>query len=479
MLWDSAGKFFRYGGQFFVSIILARLISPAEFGLIAMVNFFAGFSSIFSTSGLGSALIQNQDVTDRHFSTVYGINFAAGFILTSALFFAAEPIAYFYGEQGLVSVTQAMSLIFIIESFFSIHNTKLRKELRYKKITAGNLIGFSLSSLIAVSMAYLDYGVWALVFQSLTFSLFSGLYRYFASGVKLKFKFDLPAFKEMWRFSSNIFYQRIYSYFFQNLDSLLIGKFFNAALLGYYKRGRSVETMFRNIATGSLGTVLFPALSLINTENERFERAIDKVLNLISFSIFLFAGLSYLESKQIIVLLYSEKWLNSVVFFEIIALSLYAYPLTSIFISILNSKGNSKYFLYTGIFRNTLKILSLVFGLMISIEAYLYATIVTSIIGTVFTIYYTARVMKVNVSWFYARINQYVIIAVFLGAVFKYLDYLLHIENNVLHLITYGGGFVILYVLINYFNKSAAIFMIKDELQGISIIKQIKSFIKK
>ena len=454
-IWDFAGKLATQGMGFVVSIFLARLLEPAEFGLIAMVMVIIGIAAIFTDIGLSGALVQKRRLLAIHYSSVFYFNLLVGTLLTLLVFFSASAIADFYNNERLILLTQVISISFVIGAFSSVQSTKLRRELNYALLTKIQFISSLIGGVIGVSLAFLGAGVWSLVAMTLFGGIMYNILIWSAAKWTPSLHFSVKALKSLWAFGFRMFLARLLDTIFIRLDFMIIGKLFNAATLGFFQRARSLDEMVAQYSSGSLMNVLFPVLSKVQNDLPRFQNIIIKSLGFICFVVFLLTGGLYLVSEELIVLLFGEKWLPSVDYFKIMLLSGFAYPVSALLVNVLSSRGNSKAFLRLEIYKKILLSITLYFGFMFGIEGYLYALILESILSVSLNIHYASR--EITIPFFTFAKPMIVQAGVTILAVLITFLLIQDIQaGNFASLMIKGSLFVLLYLSINWILKTSS-----------------------
>jgi teichuronic acid exporter len=256
--WNAVGQFGSQGILFFVSIILARILLPEEFGLIGMLFIFTGISTVFIGSGLGAALIKKKNCTNADFSTVFFYNIAVSLVFFVAMFFSAPYIATFYNEPELTNIARITSFLFVINAFGMIQITILQKELQFKTLNMIQIVAVIISAAVSIFMAYNDFGVYSLVWQQIIFALVANLLYWLGSAWKPALVFSKASFRELFGFGSRLLLSALLDQIYVTIDSMLIGKIFNAEQLGYYTRAKSTRDMPVSNSTGILTKIVFP-----------------------------------------------------------------------------------------------------------------------------------------------------------------------------------------------------------------------------
>lgn len=379
-MWDFAGKLGLQGVGFFVTIILARILSPEDFGVLAIIMVFINLANVFQDFGFSTALVQRADVTEEHYSSVFFMNLAMGLLLATIVFFSAPFIADFYDKSVLQDLIRVMSVCFIINAFGNVTRAHLRREMDFKLMSYTSISSAIISGIIAVYMAYTGYGIWSLVIQIIVGQLLSNVFLYLGCKLHFSLRFSLQSLKELWGFSSKIFFTGLLNTIFVNLDSLFIGKTLTPTTLGYYYRARSLENFSFRYTASSFSSVLLPSLSSIQNEPERLKNTVIKLFKLISFVSFLFCGIFLVGAHELIILLFSEKWKSSIILFQILIIGAFAPQIFNLFYNVLVSQGQIKTYLKINIFNQILFILNFTFLFFGTLNNYLISFICIQIV---------------------------------------------------------------------------------------------------
>jgi len=401
--WDFLGKLFNRGMGFIVSIFLARLLEPSDFGTIALILVIIGIADIFTDLGLGGALIQRKRVSNTHYSSVFYLNVLVGLLFTLLFFVLAPTLSGFFGNQNMSLLIQVVSISFFINALASIHTTKLRKDLNYSILTKIRLVASIISGIIGVLMAFYGAGIWSLVAQSLVSQLLYMILIWNVSSLSIGTVFSIKALKQLWTYGFRMFLAGVLDNVFSRLNILIIGKLFPLATLGYLQRAKSLNDLAVQYSSGSLMSVLFPILSKIQDDLERFKKVVFKSLSIISFMVFLLTGILYLNADSLIELVYGKKWLPASEYFKIIALSSFLYPVSSILVNVLSSRGNSKMFLRLEIYKKALSVITLIVLFVYGVNAYLYALLIIGSIAVYLNIYFVHQEIEIK-KWFMIKI---------------------------------------------------------------------------
>lgn len=461
-IWDFSGKMAMHGTGFIVTIFLARLLEPAEFGLVAMVMVIIGIAQIFTDVGLGSALIQRRRVLPVHYSSVFYFNILIGFLLTLITFLSASLIADFYNNDQLIPLAQVMSLAFIINAFSSVQATKLRKEINYAALTKANFIASLLSGIMGVFLALNGGGVWSLVAMTLSRGVIFNIYLWMVSEWFPALVFSFKALVQLWGFGFRMFLSGLLDTVFTRLDVMIIGKLFTPATLGFFERAKSLDQMVVTYSSGSLMSVLFPILSKVQKDLPRFQNIIIRSLGILSFVVFMLLGLMYLIGEELIIILFTEKWLPSVEYFKILILSGFAYPISALLVNVLSSRGNSKAFLRLEIYKKIVFGLNLLIGFVWGIEGYLYGLVLSSSLAVYLNIVFVSKEIHLPKLYFVKSLVIQAVLAIIVTVLVKYLNGALDM-GVFINMLVKVFEYVFFYMLINKLLKTDAYGYFTDE----------------
>ena len=255
MIWSFLQRFGSMGVSFISNIIFARLLTPDDYGCIGMLTIFIALSNTFIDGGFGSALIQKKRPTQEDYSTIFYWNVFLSIVLYAILFLCAPLIADFYNIEILSKILQVEGIILIINALGIIQNNQLRKQLKFKSIAHITLTASIVSVIVAIVMAYMGYGVWSLVAQQIVLSFVSTLLYWIHGSWRPSRTFSARSFKELFGFGSFILLSSLLNAFCNNLNGLLIGKFFNASSMGYFTQAKKLEDVFSSSIETVVGQV--------------------------------------------------------------------------------------------------------------------------------------------------------------------------------------------------------------------------------
>lgn len=361
--WSAASQVGRQAILFIVGVILVRLLSPREFGLVAMVTVITGFASIFAELGLSAALVQKRDVRSEHLSSVFWVNIAAGITLTALFVLGAPLIAGFYGEPMLLSLTMVIALSFVIQSTAIVQRTLLSKALDFRRLSFAEIGAATGAGIIAITMALAGFGVWSLVAKSIVSAVIMTTTLWLMSDWRPAMSFSWASVKELLGFSSNLLGEKTLNYWVRNIDNLLIGKVLGSGSLGIYSRAYAIMLFpLRNIS-GVIARVLFPALSTIQQDKQRVKRAFLRVVRVISLITFpLMLGL-FVTAESFVLAVFGQQWSEMIPILRILCFIGVAQSIVTLVGSLFLSQGRADLQFRLGLFIKPMLIMGIVIGL--------------------------------------------------------------------------------------------------------------------
>jgi O-antigen/teichoic acid export membrane protein len=461
LAWDMGGTIMRQGSGFVISIFLARLLSPEEFGLIGMAMVFIGISQVFIDVGFSSALIQNKENTNLTYSSVFYLNIFAGIVLTAIFYFAAPLVGNFYENQEITVLVRWLSLIFVFNSLNLVQQAILQRKLNFKILTLRLVIASAVGGILGVIFAFQGYGVYALVIQQISTAILSTILLWTTSGWKPDFKFSMVEVKKLTGFSAFVFFDRFVSTIFQQLDVLLIGKIFSPATLGFYTRAVSLQQLVTTYSSGSLTKVFYPVLSELQDKEEQYAKVYFKVISVVSFISFLITGLLYVAGADIIIILFGEKWKPSIEIFQVLVIGICTYPLNSMMVNAFMSKGKSKENFYIGLFRKAVRIIPLVLAFFLGIFEFTVAVVIVYYFLTITNIYFLNKYTGLGIRQHFKKIFEGALPLIIVILLFQ-LPFFDNIFTRALLCVLY----IISYLLYSYSIKSEGFIFIITNLKS-------------
>lgn len=395
-IWSAIDNFSTQGIQFIITMVMARILTPADYGVVGMLSIFIGVCNAFIVSGFTQALVRKTDRTEVDNCTVFYFNIVVAAFLYLMLFFCAPLIARFYDMPILVPVTRAVSLSMIFGSWNVVQRAQLTIKLDFKTPAKISLCSMIISGATGIALAYTGFGVWALVIQNITGGIIGTCLLWFWSKWRPKWMFSWKSFREMFGFGSKLLASSLLDTIFTNIYSLVIGKFYKASDLGYYNRALGFSQLCSSNITGIISRVTFPVLCTIQNEDDRLRENYRRLLRVCAFIIFpLMTGLGAIGKPMILTLL-TEKWVFSSVLLIPICLSGMWYPVHALNLNLLQVKGRSDLFLRLEIIKKILAVSVLAITVPLGLYALCWGTVVSSIIALTINTFYTGKLINLG-----------------------------------------------------------------------------------
>lgn len=457
--WSAIDQFSKQGIGFVISIIIARILSPSDYGIIGMISILIGISGVFIGAGFGVALIQKKNRTNIDLSTVFYYNIVASVFVYLVLFFLAPYIAKFYNTPTLTLITRVTSLNMIIGAFGSIQSTKLNIAIDFKAQSKISIISLLITGTIGISMAYNGFGVWALVFQGLaSTTITTGLLWYFIRW-KPQWIFSMSSFKGLFAFGSKIMLTELLDTIFNDIYQVVIGKKFSSADLGFFTRAKGLAQLPSSNITAIIQRVTFPVFCEMQDDTNRLGKNYRKLLKLAAYIIFPAMMFLCALAEPLINILLTDKWLPAVPLLQIICFSYMFYPIHAINLNLLAVKGRSDLRLRLEIINKVLIIIVLFATAPFGVLVMCYGTILTSVLGNIINTYYTGIIIQIG---FVSQVKDIlpILILAFATGIVAYIPSFI-IEGSVLQLMI-GGILGILFFI------GISIILKFDELKEVS-----------
>lgn len=397
MGWSAIENVTRLGVTFVVSIILARLLSPEEYGLIGILTIFIAIFNAIVDGGFTNALIRKQNITDIDYCTVFYTNLVLSVVLAIILFSSARPIAIFFERPQLVELTRVMSSIVVINALAITQRARTIKALDFKTQTKITLISSTGSGIVGIAMAYMGYGVWALVTQQISNQVLSTLFFWLYNRWMPKLNFSWISFKEMWAFGSKLLVSGLIDTTWKEIYQIVIGKCYSPATLGLYTRAKHFSDLCSSNLTSVVQRVSYPVLSSIQDDRQRLKFAYKRVIKTTMLPTFtLMLGMASCAKSMIYVLI-GEQWLECVPMLQIICTYGMLYPLHALNLNMLQVQGRSDLFLKLEIIKKIIGIGPLLLGIFVNIYLMLAGTLLASLISYYLNAYYSGPFLKYSI----------------------------------------------------------------------------------
>jgi len=379
MIWSFVQRFGTMAISFVSNIILARLLSPDDYGIIGMLMIFIAVANTFVDGGFGSALIQKKEPTREDYSTIFWWNMFLSLVLYGVLYMSAPAVARFYDLPLLSQVLRVQGFVLILNALRIIQQNQLRKQLKFKRLASVTVASAVLSAVIAIVLAYLGWGVWALVAQQLMLSGFTAILLWVLNKWYPLLSFSKESFKQLFGFGGFMLLSSLINTIFNNINSLIIGKLFSASTMGYFSQAKKIEDATAMSVTSVVEQVTYPILSEHQNDKNKM-RSILKRFNTCTFFIVTpMMLLICLFAEPIVVFLFTEKWLPVAPYLKILALHGIPMGLQGVNYNAIAAIGKSKTIFATTIIKRIMTISLMLIGVYIAdVEGLLWGMVVSS-----------------------------------------------------------------------------------------------------
>lgn len=389
VVWAIAEQFSLYGVKFILGIILARLLTPADFGLIAMITVFFAVADVFVNSGFGMAYVQKKVISKTDADTVFYTNLFISIVLFISFFSSAGLIARFYEQPILTNIIQTMSIVLIINAFDIVQRAQVIRAVNFKRLTKITIGATFLSGIIGISAAFLGFSVWALVIQSLCNRLFAAAALWFTSTYRPGRHFSWKSFKEMFNFGSWILITSIVGKVFENLYLLIIGKFFPAAQLGFYSKAKQFQQMASNNIGNAIGSVAFPVYSKLQDDKIKLKKSMhDFLVNSMFFIVPLLMGL-FILAESFVLLLLTEKWAPMIPYLQLLCIGGALFPIHIVNVQALTAQGKTRLSFNLDVIKNVLRILNIILTYRFGVFYIVVGEVILSFISLIINTWYS------------------------------------------------------------------------------------------
>lgn len=393
VFWSSIDRFTSQGISFVFSLLIARMLMPSDYGVIAMLGIFMAVSSCFIDSGFGTALVRKIDRTEVDFSTVFYFNNVAAVLFYGLLWLASPYIAAFYELPLLEDVTKVVGLNLIVGALGGIQGAKLSIAIDFKTRAKISVITNLFTGIVGLFLAYQGYGVWALVFQGLSSNILRTILLWCYVKWTPQWMFSWKSFREMFSFGSKMLASGLLDTTYNNIYTIVIGKCFHSSALGVYSRADGLAQFPSSNITSVLQSVTFPVLSSIQNDEERLAMGYKKLLRLSAFIIFpLMVGLAAVADPFIRLVL-TDKWEGTIYYLQILCFALMWYPIHAINLNLLIAKGRSDYFLKLEVIKKIQGVIVLCVTVPLGLVVMCYGRIISSLISLIWNTYYTKKII--------------------------------------------------------------------------------------
>lgn len=468
LFWKFAERIGAQGVNLIVSIVLARILVPEEYGIVALVTIFITISNVFIENGLPTALIQKKDADDLDFSSVFYCNIIMSFILYIIIFFISPTISQFYNNEQLIPVLRVLSISILVAGLKSVQNAYVSRKMIFKKFFICTSIGTIISAFLGIYMAYNGYGVWALVTQQLTNTIVDTIMLWLTVKWRPIAKFSFNRLKELFNFGWKMLCSGLIDVVYNELYGLAIGKIYKPEQLAYYNRANQFPKLITINIDGSISSVMLPALSNEQDNKEKVRDMARRAIKTSSFILFpMMLGLVAV-SEPLVKIILTDKWLPAVPLMQLLCFSYMLWPIHTINLQAISAMGRSDIFLKLEIIKKIIGIIALMISMPFGITFMVSMKIITSIIATFINSYPNKKLLNYTYLEQLKDIAKPFIISIIMLVIVSIMNFININIYALLVLQTIIG--IVIYFGISYITKSESL---------LYIISTIKENIKK
>lgn len=424
LIWRFAERCGAQGVSFIVSIILARMLLPDAYGMIALVTIFISILQVFVDSGLGNALIQKKDSDDLDFSTVFYFNIVVCIILYFFIYIASPKIGLFYGMPELVSIIRVLSFIIIISGVKNVQQAFISKNLMFKRFFFSTLGGTLGAAVVGISLAYLGFGVWALVIQQIFNTAIDTIIIWVTVKWRPKLLFSFKRLSVLFSYGWKLLISSLLDNLYDNLRQFIIGKLYSSADLAYYNRGKQFPNLIVTNINSSIDSVLLPVMSKEQDDREKIKNMTRRAIKTSSFIMWpLMIGLM-VTSKYVVILLLTEKWLECVPFLQIFCFTYALWPIHTANLNAIKAMGRSDLFLKLEVIKKVVGISILILTMKWGVLVMAYSLLVTNIVSSFINAYPNKKLLGYSYIDQIKDIMPSMILSIFMGFMLYLVKYL-------------------------------------------------------
>ena len=394
--WTAIEKFSVQGIQFLLGLIMARLLSPSDYGTVGMLAIFFAVSQTFIDSGFGNALVRKIDRTETDFSTVFYFNIVVSVACYILLFTIAPWVGSFFNMSILCPILRVQSINLILNSMMGIQVAKLTIDINFKALAKRSLWSSIVSGVFGIILAYNGFGVWALVYQSILSTFINLVFIWIYCKWKPRREFSWQSFRELFSYGSNLLLSGLLNTIYVNLTPIIIGKYFSPRDLGFYSRGTHLARYPGDNINGVLQRVTFPVFAKLQNDDEHLIHAYRKYISITSMCIFYGCVLMASIGKPLVLLLLSSKWAEAIIYLQIFSFSIMFDHINSINLNLLQVKGRSDLFLRLEIIKKTISTIILFASIPFGVIGICISKVIYTQIAVFINTYYTGKLFHLG-----------------------------------------------------------------------------------
>lgn len=394
--WTFFNQFANNGLQFVVGIIMARMLTPSDYGITALPMVFMVVANVFIESGFSGALVRKQNITEEDLSTAFYYSISIGILCYLFLFLSAGWIADFYNEPVLVPLIRVTALSFLWSPLVTPQNILLQRKLDFKTPARIAITTKFIGAVIGISLAYFGYGLWSLVAMGVVSSLLTFIQTWLAVKWLPKTKWSKESFRYLWGYGNKMLASALLDRIYSNITTIIVGKFYSTAELGIYNRAYGYASLPAVQSTNIIQNVTFPILSKLQTDDTMLSEAYRRIIKSTAFVVFPMMMLLAALAKPFIILLISEKWIESVLLLQLLCFSMMWFPIHAINLNLLQVKGRPDLFLKLEIWKKCIGLGIMACTLSYGLVYFIAAGILSSFVMLMINTYYTDKIINLG-----------------------------------------------------------------------------------
>ena len=396
LYWSFFNQFSNYGMQFCVGIVMARLLSPSDYGITALPGVFLAIAAVFQDSGMAGALIRKPEIEEKDYSTLFLYSIGMGILMYAALFFASPYIASYFETPVLTPLVRVTALTFLWGPITTVQYVILKRKLDFKTPTKISIATKIFSAIVGITMAYMGYGLWALVISGVLSGFLNLILIVWAVRWYPRAGWSNESFKYLWGYGNKMLASSLLETAYSNITPLFVAKYYSPADLGVYNRARNYAIMPSQNVTGVIQNVTFPVLSKMQDDDESLARNYRRMLKTTAFVVFplmmLLAGLA----RPLIITMITAKWEACIILLQLLCFSLMWYPIHSINLNLLQVKGRTDLFFRLEVIKKIIGLSILVVTLPLGLVVFCIGGIISSLVCLAVNTYYTGKLINVG-----------------------------------------------------------------------------------
>lgn len=396
LYWSFFNQFSNYGMQFCVGIVMARLLSPSDYGITALPGVFLAIAAVFQDSGMAGALIRKPEIEEKDYSTLFLYSIGMGILMYAALFFASPYIASYFETPVLIPLVRVTALTFLWGPITTVQYVILKRKLDFKTPTKISIATKVFSAIVGITMAYMGYGLWALVISGVLSGFLNLILIVWAVRWYPRTGWSNESFKYLWGYGNKMLASSLLETAYSNITPLFVAKYYSPADLGVYNRARNYAIMPSQNVTGVIQNVTFPVLSKMQDDDESLARNYRRMLKTTAFVVFplmmLLAGLA----RPLIITMITAKWEACIILLQLLCFSLMWYPIHSINLNLLQVKGRTDLFFRLEVIKKIIGLSILVVTLPLGLVVFCIGGIISSLVCLAVNTYYTGKLINVG-----------------------------------------------------------------------------------